>query len=136
MRIVCPACTAAYEVPISLLKPGQVVRCARCAKEWTPAVEAEMPAVSDELPPPPPPATPVEEVAPPEIAVRPMARAAPPQTVAAPASSSIGLRLAWAASIVALGVLLALAYVERAAVMQAWPPSVRLYAALGLAANR
>jgi hypothetical protein len=28
------------------------------------------------------------------------------------------------------------AYAERSAIMRAWPPSIRLYAALGLAADR
>lgn len=37
MRIVCPFCDAAYEVPRSLLRDdGQMVRCARCDKEWAP----------------------------------------------------------------------------------------------------
>jgi predicted Zn finger-like uncharacterized protein len=37
MRIVCPFCEATYEVPKSLLRgDGQVVRCARCEREWVP----------------------------------------------------------------------------------------------------
>ena len=36
MRIVCPTCSAAYEVPDSLLGTGRPVRCARCTREWVP----------------------------------------------------------------------------------------------------
>ena len=44
MRIVCPACAAAYEVPEARLRPGLVVRCARCGADWaqpTPEPEPE-----------------------------------------------------------------------------------------------
>lgn len=45
MRIVCPFCDAAYEVPRSLLRgDGQMVRCARCDKEWVP--ELALPAMA------------------------------------------------------------------------------------------
>lgn len=144
MRILCPACAAAYEVPISLLKPGQAVRCARCGKEWTPDLEPEASAAPPE--PPPLPSSPSMEGD--RIALRPPSDAAsgPPSRptprptsrptvlrhTPAPPGARAGLSLAWAGSILALGVLLALAYSERAAVMQAWPPSARVYAALGL----
>ena len=36
MRIVCPACSAAYEVPDGLLGTPRSVRCARCGHEWLP----------------------------------------------------------------------------------------------------
>ncbi len=147
MRIVCPACTAAYEVPSTLLKPEQVVRCARCAREWvsSPATpeaptEAQMDAPTDApteapaeprpaaaLPPPPPPARETEAIGP---APRPStARAAKPRANVVP-------RLAWAASVVAVLLLGWGAYAGRSAIMQAWPPSIRLYAALGLTAGR
>ena len=45
MRIVCPICSAAYEVRETLLVPGRQVRCARCSEEWVPLAA---------LPPPPP----------------------------------------------------------------------------------
>jgi predicted Zn finger-like uncharacterized protein len=58
MRIVCPACSAAYEVPDALLGTGRPVRCARCGHEWLPgaATEAE-PAEAHlrEVPREPPP---------------------------------------------------------------------------------
>jgi predicted Zn finger-like uncharacterized protein len=34
MRITCPHCTAAYEVPTATLSSGRKVRCARCGAEW------------------------------------------------------------------------------------------------------
>ncbi len=37
MRIVCPNCAAAYDVPDQVLAgPPRAFRCARCAREWTP----------------------------------------------------------------------------------------------------
>jgi hypothetical protein len=42
------------------------------------------------------------------------------------------LRVAWVTSVVILLVLGWGAYAERTTIMQIWPPSIRLYAALGL----
>ncbi|MFC7608495.1 MJ0042-type zinc finger domain-containing protein [Teichococcus aestuarii] len=36
MRLECPACAAAYDVPDALLAPGRAVRCVRCAQSWVP----------------------------------------------------------------------------------------------------
>jgi|SRR6185437_8973134 len=41
MRIVCPACSAAYEVPAALLGTPRPARCARCGNEWLPEAAAE-----------------------------------------------------------------------------------------------
>jgi hypothetical protein len=49
---------------------------------------------------------------------------------------NVALPLAWAATISAILLLGWGAYAERSAIMQAWPPSIRLYAALGLSADR
>src|SRR5262249_11997962 len=48
MRIICPSCSATYDVPDSLVTPGRIVRCARCGQEWSPV----------QAPPEPPPAPP------------------------------------------------------------------------------
>jgi predicted Zn finger-like uncharacterized protein len=137
MRIVCPACTAAYEVPTTLLKPEQLVRCARCANEWVPSAEAE------EAPPAPQQAAaaepaPVATRDPPVDAERaPTVRASTPRLPGAPPTARASmLRLAWAASFVVLAALLWGAYGQRASIMQAWPPSIRVYAALGLAGEK
>jgi predicted Zn finger-like uncharacterized protein len=83
MRIVCPSCQAAYEVPDAVLRPAapgapaRMVKCARCGNAWAPAAEAPAPEpppapappeaapqapppAEEDLPPPPPvsPATP------------------------------------------------------------------------------
>jgi predicted Zn finger-like uncharacterized protein len=128
MQIVCPACSAAYEVPMTLLRPGQMVRCARCAREWVPSPDA-----------------------PGEPTVAPMTAAAaapdwesdgippapwPPQARAPMARPNVALRLAWAASVVAILALGWGAYAGRTTIMQVWPASVRLYAALGLQVDR
>jgi predicted Zn finger-like uncharacterized protein len=138
MQIVCPACTAAYEVPPTLLKPGQVVRCARCAREWVPspaAPEAPMEAPAEAkpaaaLPKLPPPPEPPRETDP----IRPAPR--PPMARSPTSRANVVPRLAWAASVVAVLLLGWGAYAGRSAIMHAWPPSIRLYAALGLAAGR
>jgi len=69
MRIVCPSCQAAYEVPETLLRaePGAAprkVKCARCAHAWAPEV-------------PPPEVTPVAEAIAAPAPARPAALAAP-----------------------------------------------------------
>lgn len=133
MRIQCPACAATYEVPANLLKPGLTVRCARCANEWVPPAEA------DESPPLATPVPTPESRPEPEVRAqpRPVARTAPRKAPAAPpAPGARALRAAWIASVVVLAALLWGAFSQRDAVMKAWPPSIRVYAALGLADRR
>lgn len=115
---------------MALLKPGQTVRCARCAREWVPSQ-----------------AQPDDPVAAPMGLVTAAARPDWEQedTPAAPMSSpaafshttrpNVALRLAWAASIVAVLVLGWGAFAERATIMEVWPASIRLYGALGLTAD-
>ncbi len=74
MRIVCPSCQAAYEVPDKLLSGSpRKVRCARCATHWvpepvpapTPATMPDAASATDGLPelrqPAPQPAQPEPE---------------------------------------------------------------------------
>jgi predicted Zn finger-like uncharacterized protein len=151
MRIVCPFCAAAYDVPDGLLAGREAVRCARCTKEWQPEVAEPPPpperAVETRLEPPPRHAIVERPVAAPprNIAPRGMAgggtgghnwaidrlMAAPQQ----PSHGRLALAVAWLASIAVVLALLAAAYVWRPEIMAAWPPSVHLYAALGLAAG-
>ena len=58
-----------------------------------------------------------------------------PQEVRRPTARRSGLLpiAAWIASLVLLALLVDAAYIWRAQIMAAWPPSERLYAALGLA---
>ncbi|MEI7712448.1 MAG: hypothetical protein WCI94_13505 [Rhodospirillales bacterium] len=53
----------------------------------------------------------------------------------APARGKLALRLAWAASIFVLLSAIAGLFVARAAIVAAWPPSMRLYSAFGVAPN-
>ena len=46
MRIVCPNCSAEYEVPASRITQPRKVRCARCGSDWL-ASEQPPPAADD-----------------------------------------------------------------------------------------
>lgn len=131
MRIVCPACAAAYEVPVERLVPGRAVRCARCGTDWTPlAAEPERAPAAPELQPEPLPPPPEPE---PATAIPIAASSEAPSRAAGPVSA---LGVAWAVSILVLLAAAWGAYAERGAVMHAWPPSIRAYAALGLDGSR
>jgi predicted Zn finger-like uncharacterized protein len=124
MQIVCPACTAAYEVPLTLLKPAKAVRCARCAHEWVPsAATAEVPA-----------SAPIE--AEPAGTAREEPEIFLPMDPPPRANRITALRVAWAGSVVVIVLLGWAAYAGRTPIMHAWPPSIRLYAALGLPVGR
>ncbi len=145
MQITCPSCAATYEVPPTALKPGKLVRCARCAVEWAPlAATPEVPVAAGaeaDSAASPQAASPTgaamggataTNVAPP--APEPLAlRSVKPRPPAR--RRNVALTVAWAASILAILLLSGAAYAERSAIMQVWPPSIRLYAALGLAAG-
>jgi predicted Zn finger-like uncharacterized protein len=133
MRISCPSCHTEYDVSDERLA-GRVVRCARCATEWTPVAEAPPPVPEDIPPPVPPPPLPPEWESepivpspfPPQIVVPPRQ---PPVVAEPPPQSAI---FAWVASLVVIVIVVAASYVWRADVMLAWPPSQRAYQALGL----
>ena len=146
MRMVCPACSAAYEVPESLLPPGRSVRCARCGDQWTPvAPEPPPPPAAPPLPPavPPQPHWPDAELVEPEN-VEPFGQPVSPSFTAmdrlalhraGAGGSAMPLRIAWAASVLGLLLLVVAAYVWRAELMHVWPASQRIYRALGLMQN-
>ena len=148
MRIVCPSCAATYDVPDAAVTPGRVVRCARCGTEWAPQPAGEAP------PAPEPPARSLPERVI-EIPAAPAAEMSPNTAADAvldadlrmplgsPSTTPAGPRgpgsrraaaplAAWLASLVLLVALAAAAYAWRAPIMAAWPPSERLYGALGL----
>ena len=147
MRIVCPSCAAAYDVPDSLLTAGRAARCARCSGEWIPIASAA--PGSEGLPAPADPTAPTDLSA--AAVAAPIPRADRPR--AAPTSQSgptamdrlaanpavpaarYGLRVAWAASVVLLVLVACGAYTWRSDIIHAWPPSVRMYAAFGLHAD-
>ncbi len=126
MRLVCPHCAAAYEVPPALLGRRRTVRCVRCGRDWvehgarpgdTDAAGARAGASADAA----------EARAPAPLGMVARARMAALRGSAAP------LRLAWAASVLVLVIGTWEAVAWRTAVMRAWPPSQRLYGGLGLA---
>jgi predicted Zn finger-like uncharacterized protein len=142
MHIACPACPASYEVPDSLIRPGRVVRCARCGGEWVPvaappAVEPIEPAAPDMAPPPAwprPVRDPVSAEA--DGLAEPRAQLSAMDRLAAhPAwpQSHLRLRIAWAASILLLALGAWGAFGWRGQIVDAWPPSARMYALFGVA---
>lgn len=181
MRIVCPACDAAYDVPDAMLAGGpRVVRCAKCGREWTPsaipgaAPGAAMGATSvAPLPPDEPEFDTDAEFAPmrarPPLATEPVANGpvangqvangpdplgrheprlnplrpradgrasarlgTPPPPDLPPARGGARAIVAWALSILVLAAAGGAAVAWRSQVMTAWPPSERVFAALGL----
>jgi predicted Zn finger-like uncharacterized protein len=129
MRIACPSCHAAYEVPLTLMKPGRAVRCARCAHEWVPPLA---------LPDPLPMRTgePLPRLA--RESLPADAAAETDEVGARPArhGRGFGVAVAWLVSLIALALLIWGAYAERSAVMQLWPASAQVYSALGLTDGR
>ena len=147
MLIKCPSCAAEYNVP-GPLAPGRAVRCARCGAQWAPVLDA---AVLDTavLEAPEPSAT----EAPTTQAVT-AAESVPPSTTTPPRvsggvtepakpvpmaplrrsrrSDRLPLLLAWGGSVLVLVLLITAAAVWRTPVMRAWPPSERVFGALGL----
>jgi predicted Zn finger-like uncharacterized protein len=138
MRIVCPSCAAAYDVPEGLLSGRNAVRCARCATEWQPTrpEPAPIPVAARRDPPTPPRPIPDARLRPPPRPADPAAPKAIDRLMATPQRrqrAGLALSIAWLGSILLVAALLGAGYVERAQVMAVWPPSIRLYAALGLA---
>ena len=151
MRIVCPSCQAAYEVPDAILAAGpKLVRCARCGTEWTPpplaapiateqvVTEPAAPAAAEPqagLPPPrAEPRLSSFRQRPPPVADVPPAGGAdhglPPEPARPP--PLYAAILGWVLSVALLAGLGWAAVTWRASVMAAWPPSERVYMAVGL----
>lgn len=120
MRLDCPNCAASYDVPDALLPGRRQVRCARCGHQW--AVTAPVPLAV-------PFSTPSAAAEAPAAPPRPVPLAPRPP---APPRNSRALRLAWAGSAALLVAALIVALALHRPIARAWPPSLRLYAALGL----
>ena len=155
MRIACPTCNAAYDVPPAQLAPGRSVRCARCTETWVPVETADATPMIVPLPeaprlPPREPASPVATAPEPRITEVPPPTPAPaspppstdePEPTLAEPSVPPAPRLRRRAPHVAIGwlitvlVLAELAYVVKAyptPIMQAWPAARRAYALFGV----
>jgi predicted Zn finger-like uncharacterized protein len=147
MRIVCPSCQAAYEVPEKVLTAGtKAVRCARCGTEWAPAAVATPPADAPADASPQLPAA-VPSLPPPgERAARGESRLSsyrprteerdadvwPPTPDDARPRGGRSVIIGWLLSIIVLVGLAGAAVSWRNQVMSAWPASERLFMALGL----
>lgn len=149
MRTACPGCQATYEVPDALIGAGRMLRCAKCGQDWLATGTA----------PPPEPTTPPESPPPPATGPRPAAQDPPhgdlppptpalrraPQLIDPPLpdpwnprasrGAVAALWAAWVASGLLLGALVVGAWVYREPIMQAWPPSARVYLLLGATRN-
>lgn len=127
MRIVCPGCAAAYEVPADRLSPRKMVRCARCGAEWVAVQEAD--PIGD---PAEEPARALDGDSAGSLAAQ--SQAALPAVTAmdrlAAAGSKPGrsaaLLLAWMLSFAALGGMGAAVFTWRGAVVHAWPAAARI----------
>ncbi|HJS87349.1 MAG TPA: zinc-ribbon domain-containing protein [Acetobacteraceae bacterium] len=124
MRFVCPRCAAAYQVPPTALGGRRRLRCARCGCDWVvqgePVEGAEAAAEASGG---------TQEPAEPRSPMPVAPVGAPPPPIR---GATAALLLAWGASllVLALGAWGAVAW--RGSVVHAWPPSQRLYGALGL----
>lgn len=151
MRIVCPSCQAAYEVPEKMLTgTPRKVRCARCGNNWVPELTVSPIEVAPSMVAP----EAVLHAAVPEQAMPP-AEPAPTPKQALPEPPAMGPRvgekltpepddrqaghrtarlagLGWAASIAVLAGAGWAAVFFRADVMAVWAPSRRLFDLLGL----
>ena len=130
MRLTCPSCAATYEVPDTLRPARRRIRCSACGMEWV--AEPDETQADALMPEPPPPAPePMRAPPPPEARsslFQPPRMTAPPP----PPPRSAGLVVAWIVSLLVLIGLAAGGYTERATIMRVWPPSARLFTALGV----
>lgn len=134
MRILCPACSATYDVAETLIGQGRQIRCARCGNDWFALPPKAVPAMSA----PPGPVSPVAETlnpaspAPAAIAVPPQG----PQATQAPGQpgrrprAALLLAVAWAASFAVLGAGGYAIWAWREGLVAFWPAAARVYALL------
>jgi predicted Zn finger-like uncharacterized protein len=125
MRITCPHCQTVYEVPEPSLGTGRRLRCARCQDTFAVDPPAPPPPVAPPPPDPmPPPAFAAMHEPAAEPRLQPYDRRLPAKSAWRDATATL------VASVVLLCALLGAAYVWRAEIMAAWPPSLRLFGLL------
>lgn len=123
MIITCPSCSTRYLLPPAALSPvGREVRCARCGHVWFQAPPDDMPRTVDLIEPMP------------LGAGGSLAAESPVRNLPGPPLTNPrrGAALGWLLFIVILagGIAAAAAFRER--VVEAWPPSGKLYELVGL----
>ena len=115
-----------YDVPDRQMKVGRKGRCAGCQNQWVPVI-ASLDIAEVEAEEAVPAAAHAAMASLPGMTA--MDRLAAHQVVP---KRNMVLLAAWVGSGVGVMLLVFAAYGWRADLMSAWPPSVRLYAALGL----
>jgi predicted Zn finger-like uncharacterized protein len=127
MRIICPACETAYDVPESALAPGRLLRCARCRSEWAPMpTEQEPEPLTEATSPVVPPAPKL-----PDAMEALFGATAKPVATTRPAGWRVSVIASWILTFLLLGGLGYAAVRWRQPIERAWPPSIRAYALLG-----
>ena len=117
MRIVCPSCHAAYDVPDQVVARRRKLRCARCAADFTGA--GSEPAVQPRPAPVQTPEAPrVLAAEPPPAAIMDTAKQPAPDKPPAASQPGPAWWQGWSAA------------TWRAPITRAWPASARVYAAL------
>ena len=129
MLIVCPSCAASYDVPDDRLVPGRAVRCSSCEASWTPrpllAGPVTVPAPMVVVPVPVPALVPVPPPSTPQVSRVILPGKGRPRDATA-------VMLGWVLTGLIVGGALWSGIARRDSIMQAWPPSERLYSVLGL----
>ncbi len=139
MRVTCPNCQTEYEVPDAALTRARTLRCAKCMTKF------QVPAL-DLAPPEPAAAEPEAEPAPMADEVMPGDRAEVAQAqkhewadilqnrqeIPAAAEPEPSAKRGLAISIVLVLALILALLVAHRTIGSLWPPSVRLFDALGL----
>jgi predicted Zn finger-like uncharacterized protein len=119
MILSCSACSTRYVVDPALLgSEGRTVRCANCGHQWHQRAPLDFPQILQSEAPPAPegPASRAPGANLPGFPRRPR---------------QSGAGIAWAVLALAVIILALAGWVGRGAIMAAWPPSERLYAAIG-----
>lgn len=130
MIITCPSCSTRYKLDPAQFGPeGRRVRCTNCSHVWT-----QMPA--DDLPKPVSLEPAQNEEAPRMSGPSPAMRARLEASRQMAEASRKRGRAGWIVLIVIVAAVLAAGALARDAVVRAWPPAGRLYAAIGLTPDR
>lgn len=128
MILTCPSCGTRFAVDARAIGvTGRRVKCSRCAEIWfTEADPAELAALADVQPPP-------------SSTIRVEPRPIPPGSglpaLRGPQPPPPKPRLGWMLFATTLVLLLAAGWFGRNAIVAAWPPAARIYAAAGIDAG-
>jgi predicted Zn finger-like uncharacterized protein len=125
MILICPSCGTRFAVDARAIGAvGRRVKCSRCAEVWfTEADPAELAALADVLPPPSPTIRVEPRPIPPGSGLPALRGPQPP-----PERSLLG----WPLFAAVVLLMLVGGWLGRSAIVGAWPPAARLYAAVGI----